>query len=79
MVRQGETTTLNVAMTADRYQGLQVCAMVDHLARNATDYSEHKIGMQRIAMDAARSVGSCHLTVFVNVLTTNRQTSDISR
>ena len=42
------------------------CAMVDRFIRNATDYAEHKIGAQRIAMDAARSVGSCDLTVLVN-------------
>jgi len=40
--------------------------MVDRFIRNATDYTEHKIGAQRIAMDAARSVGSCDLTVLVN-------------
>jgi len=42
------------------------CAMVDRFIRNATDYAEHKIGAQRIAMDAARTVGSCDLTVLVN-------------
>jgi S-adenosylmethionine synthetase len=42
------------------------CAMVDRFIRNATDYSEHKTGVQRIAMDTARSVGSFDLTVLVN-------------
>ena len=42
------------------------CAMVDRFIRNATDYAEHKIGAQRIVMDAARSGGSFDLTVLVN-------------
>lgn len=42
------------------------CAMVDRFVRDATDYSEHKLGVQRIAMDAARSVGLFDVAVHVN-------------
>jgi len=54
-VRHAERVTLTVA-----------CAMVDRFVRNATDYSEHKIAVQRIAMDVARAVGSLDVTVHVN-------------
>ena len=54
-VRHAQRVTLTIA-----------CAMVDRFVRDATDYSEHKIGAQRIAMDAARSVGSFDITVHVN-------------
>jgi S-adenosylmethionine synthetase len=54
-VRHANAVTMTIA-----------CAMVDRFILNATDYSAHKIGVQRIAMDVARSIGSFDLTVLVN-------------
>jgi S-adenosylmethionine synthetase len=42
------------------------CAMVDRFIRDASDYADHKLGVQHIAMDLARSTGSFDVTVHVN-------------
>lgn len=62
----GEDIKVMAVRLADSVTMTIACAMVDRFIRNATDYSEHKSGVQRIAIDAARSVGPFDLTVLVN-------------
>jgi len=54
-IRNGDSVTMTIA-----------CAMVDRYIHNASDYSDHKLGVERIAMDAARSIASFDLAVLVN-------------
>ena len=63
-VRRGDYVTMTIA-----------CAMVDRFVRDASEYSEHKTAVQRIALDAARNVGSFDLAVLVN--TADDESSDV--
>jgi S-adenosylmethionine synthetase len=62
----GEDVKVMAVRHADRVTLTIACAMVDRFVRNATDYSEHKTAVHRIAMDAAQAVGSLDVTVHVN-------------